>query len=642
MIGSNWLCAVLFHAFTIAATASNSLAIKFHKKHGLPQITFPDATYQASRYDHSSDVRLSLLRNFHQSDMKQIYTFSNIRFAAPPVGELRFAKPAPPPKNSTLQTGEHGNACPQAAPVGLNIAGNAASIPPGAALDHILGKLFTPIIDGDTPLLPGGAEDCLFLDVYVPGSAVRDPKHSQLPVIHWFFGGGYILGSKNQLQPILPWYDGSGLISQSHNNVIFVASNYRLGALGFLAGETMEKTGTPNVGFLDQRAALQWTKDNIALLGGDPTQVTAMGESAGASSILHHLVFNGGETDPLFSKAILQSPAFIPMVDRKGSLETVYQNFSTLVGCDGGDIKCLRAADTKVIINANRKLNSQAIPGTFMVGPAADGDLIRQTPALELASGNYWKGLESLMVTHTSDEAAIFVDGTLKKDNDTVGFIKHLFPQYALDAGLEKILLNRYPGIDTPNSPYKIEYDRVSAMVRDGAFVCSVRFLAQTYPHKTYVGRYSVYSGWHGTDLIPLFWSNGIQSSVLGTALEIALPFITLFSQAFKSYFTSFVQSGNPNRYRKVPSLPQTIDWPLATGAESSQKLGNVLEFKGLRRHFHLVDDDQATLDTCQFWQDWLSALTIDGGYAPPNDIVDTPFANSSELLDKASSNYST
>ena len=495
------------------------------------------------------------------------------------------------------------------------------------------------MIDGETPLLPGGAEDCLFLDVYVPGNAVRDPDQYQLPVIHWFFGGGYVLGSKNQLQPLLPWYDGSGLISQSGNNVIFVASNYRLGALGFLAGETMEKTGTPNVGLLDQRAALQWTKDNIALLGGDPTQVTAMGESAGASSILHHLIFNGGQTDPLFSKAVLQSPAFLPMIDRKGSLETVYQNFSTLAGCAGGHISCLRAADTQTILNANRVLNSQAVAGTFMVGPAADGNLIRQTPSLELASGNYWKGLESLMVTHTSDEAAIFVDGTLKTDSDTTAFVGHLFPQYALDAGLEKILLDKYPGIDTKNSPYDTEYDRVNAITRDSSFVCNVRFLSQAYEGKTYLGRYSITPGWHATDLIPMFWSSGFQSSVLGTALEAAFPIITTFSEAFKSYFTSFVRSGNPNTYRKILSLPLTINWPLATGASSSQQAGNVVDITDLG--FYLVNDNEATLDTCQFWQQWLSALTIDGGYAPPGTIVNTPFANSSELS-TASSNYGT
>lgn len=519
----------------------------------------------------------------------------------------------------------------------MNIAGAGAATPQGAAIDDILAKLYTPVINGDTPLISGGAEDCLFLDIYVPGKAVRNPTRYKLPVIHWFYGGGYLFGSKDQLQPFLPWYDGSGLIGQSGNNVIFVASNYRLGAIGFLAGSTMEKTGTPNAGLWDQRMALQWTKDNIGLLGGDPSQITAMGESAGASSLLHHLVFNGGTTDPLFTKAVLQSPAFLPMVDRQGSLEAVYQNFSTLAGCAGGDMNCLRAASSDTIIKANRVLNSKAIAGTFIVGPSADGSLIRQTPSLEYASGNYWKNLQSIMVTHTSDESTIFVDGSIKTDDQATKYIKALFPKYAVDVGLDKILIDKYPGVDTQNSPYKNENQRINALTRDSAFTCNVRFLAQAYQGKAYLGRYSITPGWHATDLIPLFWTNGFQNSPLGNALAIAFPLITSFSEAFKSYYTSFVRTGNPNTYRKILSFPSTIDWPLASGATTSQNMKNVVDITDLG--FWTTDDDQIQLDTCRFWQQWESALTIAGGYSPPGVYVDTPFVNST-VKEGASARY--
>lgn len=150
----------------------------------------------------------------------------------------------------------------------------------------------------------------------------------------------------------------------------------------------MEEQGLPNAGFYDQRAALQWTHDYVSLLGGDPTKVSAWGESAGAGSILHQLVAFGGTQDPLFSKAVLQSPAFAFMWDRKGLLEDVFQNFTALAGCAGQGVACLRAASVETLSAANTALTLAAPVGTFAVGPSADGSFVRQLAVLEYASGN--------------------------------------------------------------------------------------------------------------------------------------------------------------------------------------------------------------------------------------------------------------
>lgn len=149
----------------------------------------------------------------------------------------------------------------------------------------------------------------------------------------------------------------------------------------------MEKEGLPNAGLYDQRAALQWIQDYIGLLGGDKAQVSAWGLSAGAGSILHQLVAFGGTQDPLFSRAVMQSPAFQVMFDRKGTLERTFQNFTELAGCAGQGVACLRAANPEVLKGANTKLNEEGPSGRFEVGPAADGNLIRQLPSLEYASG---------------------------------------------------------------------------------------------------------------------------------------------------------------------------------------------------------------------------------------------------------------
>ena len=149
------------------------------------------------------------------------------------------------------------------------------------------------------------SEDCLFLDVYVPGAAVRSPSTLKLPVILWIYGGAYIFGGKDT-------YDGTGLIEVSGNNVIFVASNYRLGAFGFLAGTTMEQQGLPNAGFYDQHFAFQCINQYISLLGGDPNDVSGWGESTGAGSLMHQLTAFVRHTKLIVHKNGSAKPSLCP------------------------------------------------------------------------------------------------------------------------------------------------------------------------------------------------------------------------------------------------------------------------------------------------------------------------------------------
>jgi carboxylesterase type B len=117
-------------------------------------------------------------------------------------------KPAPPVNNDTLQTGEYGPACPQTVPLSLLGGQLPPGLPPGI----------------DLGLLTSGAnqtgEDCLFLDVYVPGKAWSSDV--KLPIINWIYGGAYLLGSKEGQ------YDGTPIIKASGGNVIYIAANYRV------------------------------------------------------------------------------------------------------------------------------------------------------------------------------------------------------------------------------------------------------------------------------------------------------------------------------------------------------------------------------------------------------------------------------
>ena len=102
--------------------------------------------------------------------------------------------------------------------------------------------------------------------------------------------------------------------------------NYRLGAFGFLAGETITSDGVANAGLLDQRFALEWVQHNIHLFGGDPSRVTVMGESAGGGSIEHQITAYGGTQGAPFAQVILQSAAFQPQINLS-ALQQQYIDF---------------------------------------------------------------------------------------------------------------------------------------------------------------------------------------------------------------------------------------------------------------------------------------------------------------------------
>lgn len=163
------------------------------------------------------------------------YNFSNIRYAAPPVGDLRFRAPVPPKQNRTeVQTGSAGRVCPQASPLWQDEISPAflASVQSGTPFNqstNISAYPYTP----QTPD-PRTTEDCLFLDVVAPKkifdraqNKTLAPQSSLAPVLVWIYGGGYTIGEKTE-------YDPTGLIQRSGENgdgVVYVALNYRVSLL---------------------------------------------------------------------------------------------------------------------------------------------------------------------------------------------------------------------------------------------------------------------------------------------------------------------------------------------------------------------------------------------------------------------------
>lgn len=469
------------------------------------------------------------------------------------------------------------------------------------------------------------SEDCLYMDIQVPSKALA-PGAEPLPVVVFIYGGGFILGSKDIYQPQVPFYDGSGMIAQSDNSMIFVSFNYRLGAFGFLAGTSMEEDGLPNAGLWDQRAVFEWVQEYIHLVGGDPGKVTAMGESAGASSIMHHLVAEGGTLDPLFQRAVLLSPAFQAMWDRAGGVEVTFRDFASLAGCQEATVDCLRSLKAEVLVKANEDLLLQQVPGTFAVGPTPDGSFIRQLPVLELASGNFWP-LESLVLSHCADEAALFVDGSVSTNEQFDSFLGAVFPNLTDAAPFYSSITDLYPPVsDGKDSKYKTQSNRLKDFVRDSSMTCNIHYLNAAYePSRVYNMQYSVTPGWHGTDLIAVFNHPRRAASASWDKIfsdYLLLPLSILFagiSTAVQSYLVSYIATGDPNAHRAVLNIPPAIRWGHPEPKDG--KIGKVLDVGNLL--VREVDDNQVPARTCDFWREFYAAVVAEGAYVPPGGEVE-------------------
>ncbi|MGZ4533976.1 MAG: carboxylesterase/lipase family protein [Nocardioidaceae bacterium] len=191
-----------------------------------------------------------------------VYAFLGVPYAAPPFGANRFRRPRPvAPWDGVRDATRYGAAPPQVA------------APEGA------GSQWDTAVSG---------EDCLNLNIWTP-----DPGAAGLPVMVWIQGGMFEIGAQTA-------YDGGHF---ARDGVVCVVINWRVGAEGFL----YLADGTANLGLLDQVAALEWVRENIAAFGGDPGNVTVFGESAGAMSIGTLLAMPAAEG--LFRRAIVQSGA---------------------------------------------------------------------------------------------------------------------------------------------------------------------------------------------------------------------------------------------------------------------------------------------------------------------------------------------
>ena len=328
-----------------------------------------------------------------------VLAFKGIPYAAPPIGNLRWREPKPAAAWQGVRRADaYSHACIQI---------------PGLSAKH----------GGEPGPL---SEDCLYLNIWTP----RAERSAKLPVIVWVHGGAYVFGAGG-----LPIYDGRPMAKKG---AVFVSINYRLAQLGFFAHPALEREspgGVTNFGLLDQIAALKWVQANIAAFGGDPGNVTIMGQSAGGKSVL--ALFASPLARGLFHKGVAMSSYVVPDTTRAKALE-VGTKVADALGLPGanataaelravpaekfGLIKGQGISNSPVPIRGDKVL-PQSIENTFAAGREA---------ALPLIVGN------------TSDDssvvAAFGIDtGAVLKRLGAAGFlVKMLYPGVKDDDALAR------------------------------------------------------------------------------------------------------------------------------------------------------------------------------------------------------------
>ncbi|EHB12195.1 Carboxylesterase 3 [Heterocephalus glaber] len=281
-----------------------------------------------------------------------VAVFLGVPFAKPPLGSLRFAPPQPAePWDDVKNTTSYPPMCSQLTGTG-----------------PVLSEIFTNRLE-NFPL--EYSEDCLYLNIYSPADLTNK---SQLPVMVWIHGGGLLSGGASTF---------NGVPLSTHENVVVVTIQYRLGIWGFFS--TGDKHSRGNWGHLDQVAALHWVQDNIANFGGNPDSVTIFGESAGSQSVsvlvLSPLAKN------LFHQAISESGvALTPCLFRK-STRAGAEQVAIIAGCEtitsAAMVHCLRQKTEEELLETTLKMRYPFLTTVI------DGVVLPKAPEEILAGKNF-------------------------------------------------------------------------------------------------------------------------------------------------------------------------------------------------------------------------------------------------------------
>ncbi|KAJ7202153.1 Alpha/Beta hydrolase protein [Mycena pura] len=491
-----------------------------------------------------------------------IISFLGIRYADAPVGALRWRAPVSPPSThlGTVKATALGFAC-----IGT-----------------------TQVNSGSTT-----DEDCLFGNVYMP---INTTTTSNLPVLVFFHGGGFETGRTRDAP-------AENILGGSQEPLIFVTFEYRLGQFGFLAGTPVNQSGQLNVGLLDQRAALEWVQTYISKFGGDPTRVTIWGQSAGAASVMYHLIAEGGEDKNLFHQAMGDSPPMLYLPQYTDAyIEDLFMQFAGLAKCASSGngpaiMACLRAASTKTIATAGSSTLANRTSSLYPFGPMADGSFIRERPIEAFQNGHFVR--VPVLFGSNSDEGANWsasldnrAANTSTPDATETTVYNFLAGQYATltEQSFMTAITQFYPLSDFGGS-FSLQGQQMYGEMR---YICSALMISGTMQDAS-------------PDL-PAYqyhWDNPTLGSTHGDELDAFFDITEVFDKdntalatAMRQYWTSFATSGMPSS-----NVNGSIEWVQTNGADGGPR---IFLHPG---QIKMEAVDGALTQRCEFWRTLASEL---------------------------------
>ncbi|TRM56260.1 Alpha/Beta hydrolase protein [Schizophyllum amplum] len=541
--------------------------------------------------------------------------FYGIRYAAPPTGDLRWRAPQLPAASTNAEE-----------------ILKADTLPP----------MCPGTIMGSAPLEPHPryplptSEDCLFLNVFTSDSnfpssttdttttdATARPKK---PVLVWIHGGGFHVGSIRGYtgQDV---FDGQDLVVASRDylqvhgligdDYVVVVPQYRLNVFGFLSSSALkEEGGALNAGLLDQQLALRWIQTHIAKFGGDPDNVTLFGESAGAASVVQHVIANGGATQPpLFHAAMSASYGGLPQYAYDDPIvEARYA--AILRGTNCSSLACLRALDVDTLHRVAFDVCNGEFYGTFVFTPVVDGEFIRQRPLKALREGRV--NVPSLLATTVTNEGGYFVSPGLADKVSLGEVVSGWFPKLPIEHVERAVTL--YEPLGTLG-------EAQTTLLGEAIFLCPTYQLSAGF-NKWYKATLDVQPSGHGADV------NYYFKSLRGVFPYITSPPSEDFADAFTGAYMSYVRDRRPSvrfggamndsgvfsaftraastilrlftPWRAAAdeieelSTSNTIEWPAWTEENQTEMLFSVTEAG--EPFVAPVRTDPALMERCRFW----------------------------------------